>query len=231
MHLSRFVTPRWKNTSYRAELHASRPIASLPKGSSLKSEDHFERDGTHRDRHGFEPPPIRIQFPLPVGTAPGTPDPKILQVLQGVRKEAIVQSVKKLASFDNRSVRGLSRRVDSGNAQAVTWLAAELEAMGYTTRTHCYRERRHGKECNVVAEKKGSGDSGEIVVVMAHLDDVGHPQAGADDNASGSAALLEMARVLKDLPSEKSIRFVLSNGEEASLNGKQGLCATAQGAG
>ncbi|HYJ79403.1 MAG TPA: M28 family peptidase, partial [Longimicrobiaceae bacterium] len=85
---------------------------------------------------------------------------------------------------------------------------------------------------NVVAVLRGSDPAlrDEHVVVTAHLDHVGtaHPDAagdsiynGADDNASGVAAMLEAARALASLPSapRRSIVFVAPSGEESGLQG------------
>src|SRR5699024_1503151 len=58
----------------------------------------------------------------------------------------------------------------------------------------------------------------EIIHVTAHYDSVpGSP--GANDNGSGTSGLLEMARVLKDLDTNKEIRFVAFGSEEIGLVG------------
>ena len=44
---------------------------------------------------------------------------------------------------------------------------------------------------------------------------------GADDNASGTAAVLEAARVLKEFVPEKDVWFALWDGEEAGLRGSR----------
>ncbi len=65
---------------------------------------------------------------------------------------------------------------------------------------------------NVVAIKKGR--SAEMIVIGAHYDTViGTP--GADDNASGVAVLLELARMLQDLSLEKTLLFVAFANEES----------------
>jgi hypothetical protein len=58
----------------------------------------------------------------------------------------------------------------------------------------------------------------EVVIVGAHFDAV--PAApGADDNGTGTAALLEMARVLKDVPMERTLRLCFFNLEEQGMVG------------
>ena len=75
---------------------------------------------------------------------------------------------------------------------------------------------------------------GQVVVLGAHFDHLGRdgtfstdPKSGdairngADDNASGSAAVLELARVLASAPPRRSVLFVLFSGEELGLLGSQ----------
>ncbi len=59
------------------------------------------------------------------------------------------------------------------------------------------------------------------MIVIAHMDSVGKDFAGADDNASGTASLLETARVLAKVPTKQSIRFFITNGEEINLLGAE----------
>jgi len=66
---------------------------------------------------------------------------------------------------------------------------------------------------NLEAERKGQGPAQEIVVVGAHYDSVvGSP--GANDNATGVAALLEVARLLRDTRHRRTLRFVAFVNEE-----------------
>ncbi|MGF7534655.1 M28 family metallopeptidase [Bacillus mexicanus] len=57
-----------------------------------------------------------------------------------------------------------------------------------------------------------------IVYVTAHYDSVPF-SPGANDNASGTSVVLEMARVLKSIPSDKEIRFIAFGAEELGLLG------------
>lgn len=91
---------------------------------------------------------------------------------------------------------------------------------------------------NVVALLSGSDPAlrGQIIVVGAHLDHLGRspsgaldPEAGnairngADDNASGSAAVLELGRLLSARPTRRSVLFLNFSGEELGLLGSQYL--------
>jgi carboxypeptidase Q len=73
---------------------------------------------------------------------------------------------------------------------------------------------------NVVAEVRGRDLPNEIVIVGAHLDSW-HPATGAQDNGTGVATVLEVARAIKSLnrPPRRTIRFILFGGEEEGLIG------------
>jgi hypothetical protein len=71
---------------------------------------------------------------------------------------------------------------------------------------------------NIIVELPGTDLPEEVLVIGAHFDAVpGTP--GADDNATGAAALLELAHVLKDVPMRRTVRLVFFNLEEIGLRG------------
>ena len=137
-----------------------------------------------------------------------------------------------------------------GNDSAATWIAARFAALGLQPVVPGYLQRftarpsAHGPNGpglptqNVVALLPGSDPTlrDEIVVVGAHFDHLGRgtggaldPDAGdairngADDNASGTAAVLELARMLRAAPPRRSVLFALFSGEELGLLGSQYL--------
>ncbi|WP_207385184.1 M20/M25/M40 family metallo-hydrolase [Legionella beliardensis] len=66
---------------------------------------------------------------------------------------------------------------------------------------------------NIIVELKGTMNAHEIIIIGAHYDTVfGSP--GADDNGSGVAALLELARLIKGQQTKRTIRFVAFVNEE-----------------
>lgn len=77
------------------------------------------------------------------------------------------------------------------------------------------------KTQNVIAEKKPEDvEDPEIVYVGSHLDSV--PFApGANDNASGTASLMELARIFKDYDGDKELRFAAFGGEELGFVGSR----------
>jgi Zn-dependent M28 family amino/carboxypeptidase len=66
---------------------------------------------------------------------------------------------------------------------------------------------------NLIAEKAGAGTASSIVVVGAHYDSV-YDCPAANDNGSGVAAMLEIARMLRNETLSKTLRFVAFTNEE-----------------
>jgi leucyl aminopeptidase len=69
----------------------------------------------------------------------------------------------------------------------------------------------------------------EMVLITAHLDSVnsssGSPAPGADDNGTGSATLLEAARLLRQYRFQRTIRIIFFTGEEQGLVGSEAYVA------
>jgi Zn-dependent M28 family amino/carboxypeptidase len=90
--------------------------------------------------------------------------------------------------------------------RAADFIADEFRKYGYATAVQEYEAGSNAYK-NVSAVKKGDGRSGKILVVGAHYDTVaGTP--GADDNASGVAGLLELARIFVNEPIGGTVHFV-----------------------
>ncbi|MBC8183396.1 M28 family peptidase [candidate division KSB1 bacterium] len=66
---------------------------------------------------------------------------------------------------------------------------------------------------NIIAEKKGARFPDEIIIVGGHYDSV-MDSPGADDNGTAIAALIELIRLLKDFPNQRTVRFVAFTLEE-----------------
>lgn len=76
---------------------------------------------------------------------------------------------------------------------------------------------------NLIAELPGTSRRGELVMLGAHFDSW-HAATGATDNASGSAVVMEVMRILKalDVPLRRTVRAALWDGEEQCLCGSRG---------
>ena len=96
--------------------------------------------------------------------------------------------------------------------KSADYIAGVWEASSYQTERQAFQV--NGREVhNLVAQLTGKGQPDQILVIGAHYDSVlGCP--GANDNGSGVAALLEMARLLAGLRLHSSVRFVAFVNEE-----------------
>jgi Zn-dependent M28 family amino/carboxypeptidase len=92
------------------------------------------------------------------------------------------------------------------------YITGEWRSQGYQVRTQWYDVGR--LPCaNVEVTRHGSSQSGAILLVGAHYDSIsGSP--GADDNASGVAALLELSHLFSAVAPRATIRFVAFANEE-----------------
>lgn len=110
--------------------------------------------------------------------------------------------------------------------QAATWAKQQLESSGFSVSLEPIDVNGSASK-NVVARKDGTESGGEIVCVVAHLDSVngvGGQNAdapGADDNASGSAGALVIAKALANHQSANELRIILFGGEEQGLHGSK----------
>ncbi|KAF0218381.1 MAG: peptidase [Geobacteraceae bacterium] len=95
---------------------------------------------------------------------------------------------------------------------AAGYIEKELKGAGFAVTDQVYTAE--GKKVrNLEAELPGISTPAEIIVVGAHYDTVpGSP--GANDNASGAAAVLELGRLLNGRPLARTVRFVLFVNEE-----------------
>lgn len=82
---------------------------------------------------------------------------------------------------------------------------------------------------DVVAVQPGLREPGAIVVICAHYDSFSRlsPEPGADDNATGVAAVLEAARTLAPRAFERTIVYLAFSGEEQGLVGSEAWVADA----
>ncbi len=95
-------------------------------------------------------------------------------------------------------------------ARTVAYITQELKDAGLDPEIQSFGDRPY---YNVIAEIAGGDKKSEIIILGAHYDTV-WLSPGADDNASGVAALLEIARNFSDSHPARTIRFVAFANEE-----------------
>ncbi len=99
-----------------------------------------------------------------------------------------------------------------GLQKAAEYIESQLRSFGYTPRVQPFSFGGQAFE-NIEVEKQGSRNPKEIVVVGAHYDTVGG-LPGANDNASGVAACLELARLFAKGGETRTLRWLFFTNEE-----------------
>lgn len=102
-----------------------------------------------------------------------------------------------------------------GNQETRLYLTDEFNAMGLDVNVQ-------GSYLNVIGELPGTKTPDDIYIICGHYDHVGGPTGdlpGGDDNASGTAGVLEVARVMSQYDFESTVRFIGFNAEEDGLRG------------
>eukprot|EP01064_Diplonema_japonicum_P010038 TRINITY_DN17403_c0_g1_i1.p1 TRINITY_DN17403_c0_g1~~TRINITY_DN17403_c0_g1_i1.p1 ORF type:complete len:862 (+),score=216.49 TRINITY_DN17403_c0_g1_i1:51-2636(+) len=146
-------------------------------------------------------------------------DPVIAAAVSHVSESELVDFVTKLQSYHTRN--SYSTEV----AEAGQWIEKQYEAYGFATETHRFRE---DMSPNLIATLKGKTNPEKVIVVGAHYDSRStnsnsktQRAPGGDDNASGTSALLELARVIftRKLSFDYTIKLCSFSGEEQGLLG------------
>ena len=144
----------------------------------------------------------------------------IADTVRRVVDEASVPRVygyeKALFDFDSKHI---SR---PGNRLASTYLFNTYKSFGYEPEYQWFSGRGalDGQTANVIATLKGTVNPELVYVVSSHYDSVADGP-GADDDSSGTAALLEAARILAKNPQPATIVFASFTGEESGLLGSR----------
>ena len=107
-------------------------------------------------------------------------------------------------------------------AQARDWLVGQMTGLGLTTTTESFQVGGT-TAYNVIGRLDGTSRPDDWFLVGAHYDSTSQNTSqaapGAEDNASGCAGVLELARVLAPRQPEATIFFICYSGEEQGLHG------------
>jgi Zn-dependent M28 family amino/carboxypeptidase len=113
-----------------------------------------------------------------------------------------------------KALEGVRHPLEAPDAleQAADYISGVLRSLGYDVADHCFPDNGRFFR-NVIATKRGGHIPHERVVVLAHYDTVAS-SPGADNNASGVAVMLEIARLLAHCNFERTLHFIGVNLEE-----------------
>jgi len=142
---------------------------------------------------------------------------EIVMIINKADKKNLQNTVLHLENYGNRME--LSKQWE-----AAKWIEAQFKQAGLVTEILTYKWEGNTWP-NVIAHIDGHTESEEVVMAIAHLDSISRdPQKialGADDNASGVAVLLEVARLINDIHLRKSIFFCIFSNEERGRKGSK----------
>jgi len=137
-------------------------------------------------------------------------DPFIEELVAKVHRDSLYNI---LAYLDEKGIKNAGSSTCNEVGQ---WLQDILSEWDYEVATQDVSG--YGK--NIIAEKNGTITPKIKVVIGAHYDSV-RSGPGVNDNGSGVAALLEIARIFKDVQTEYSIIFALFTAEESGMVGSK----------
>jgi hypothetical protein len=167
------------------------------------------------------------------------PDPRIAALMTQITTGTVVAYERGLTGEEAVIVSGepytiVTRYSYSGEpiSQATRYVYEHFQDLGLDVSFHDYNW--YGNRWrNVVAEQRGWYRPDEIYLITAHLDDMpsGPVAPGADDNASGSIAVLVAADLLSSFDCGYTLRYVLFTGEEQGLRGSAAYAADVDAAG
>ena len=171
---------------------------------------------------------LSLAAALPAQTAPA--DPAIKKLVAEISPDRIAAAVKTLAAFETRGNYSDPNQKTRGIGAARRWISAQFH--GYSPRLEVsYDVEKKGATdiVSVVAVLPGSAEPEKRIIVDAHYDSINlrakgdkaaeAPAPGADDDASGTAVVLELARVMSQYRFRKTIVFIAFAGEELGYIG------------
>lgn len=195
-------------------------------GGSGTSADPTAPAATGSAATGSAPPGTSSGETPSADRSPGTPSPGLSSRSPGPASPSVPATFDAAAAYATvqRLARGIGPREATSRAyrRAAAHVASRFEALGYVVTRPTFRVPAGvswgvpvpaGRTSNVVARLPGPDRTQPHVVVGAHLDTV--PQApGAEDNASGVAVMLELARLVAAQPPRVPVVFVAFGAEE-----------------
>ncbi len=175
---------------------------------------------------------IATASPADRSAAPGY-DPIIAEIITWVNTPTLAYDLAGLTGERPVVVAGSLYTIATRNSlqteaisMATRYVYEQFASFGLPVAYHDYTYGGH-RWRNVVAEKSGVISPSRIYALTAHVDNLpeGALSPGADDNGSGSVAVLTAARLLAPYHFTHTLRFILFTGEEQGLHGSAAYAA------
>nr|WP_199001906.1 M28 family metallopeptidase [Flavobacterium sp. ASV13] len=190
-----------------------------------------------------------LVFFTQISIAQAVEDPEIKKMITEIKAENLEATVRKLVSFGTRHTLSDTKSKTKGIGAAQQWVKSEfdkfaLESNGRLTSTIDYftvkadgkRVDKDSQLGNVMATLKGTDpNDNRVLVISGHLDsrvsdvmNIKSDAPGANDDGSGVAAVIELAKVMSKRSFPATIVFVAVVGEEQGLIGARHLAEYAR---
>jgi Zn-dependent M28 family amino/carboxypeptidase len=179
-----------------------------------------------------------------VGAAPPpSVDAKLRAIIAPISEAQLHHTIDTLVSFGTRHTLSSQTDPKRGIGAALNWTKGQFESFGLPTVRPCEtftgsRIPNPTAVCDMVAIQRGTERPNDVVIITGHIDsrvtDVMNftsDAPGANDDGSGTAAVIEAARVLSKHKFPGTIIYAALSGEEQGLYGAKVLAnyAKAQG--
>lgn len=180
--------------------------------------------------------PEQIEAPLGVSTAPPRAEVELFQMTNQVGSDRLMVHVDALQRFYSRHVNSRQDSPTEGIGAAADYIIGQFNAIAAASSGNLYTFEHEfpltyngitTRQRNLVAVIQGREQGAGAIVVGAHYDSVGDAELlsattyapGANDNASGVAALIEIARIMSQKQYRSTIVFVAFSAEEVGRKG------------
>jgi Zn-dependent M28 family amino/carboxypeptidase len=174
---------------------------------------------------------------------PPSTDAKLRAIVAPVSQAQLKHTIETLVSFGTRHTLSSQTDPKRGIGAALNWTKGQFESFGLPTIRPCEtftgsRIPNPTAVCDMVAIQRGTERPNDVVIITGHIDsrvtDVMNftsDAPGANDDGSGTAAVIEAARVLSKHKFPGTIVYAALSGEEQGLYGAKVLAnyAKAQG--
>jgi hypothetical protein len=166
---------------------------------------------------------------LPSRSAPPVAQPAndlVAEITGRISADNLRGLVQALQDFETRYVS------TTGCAAAAQFIYNYYQALGLDVRFQDVQYSEDAVSRNVIAELPGRVYPEDVLIICGHYDSISDEATvlapGADDNASGTAMVMEAARILTRFPLDFTVRFVAFTAEEIGLFGSRVYSAEAR---
>jgi Zn-dependent M28 family amino/carboxypeptidase len=149
-------------------------------------------------------PSTTIDDRRPIEQVQPQPKPQAQKIRQQISVDNLLAHIQKL---------NFQRYTTAERSRTRTYITTQLKKLGWKPQLE-----KFANGVNIFAERLGTDKAAGAILVAAHYDTVAE-SPGADDNATGVAVVLEVARLLGSQPTPRTLQLAFFDKEEAGLLG------------